>query len=224
MTSRHLPARSTRTLTAAVALAAALGLSSCGVLPDRAETDSSAGQAPVASSSAPVDGASSDAGRDQGGTDDQDGGEQPAEVLGSSTGQHVADPNDSTAVPLRLDVMSVTRAPGDAVEVRFTLTNTSDTATYEPWSTLADRTVASGGSLDVGGATLTDLPNDRKYLTLIDSEEICLCSTFPGLGNVEVAPGTTLELYAQFPAPPEATTTVDFGLPGFAPVAGLEIG
>lgn len=214
MTSRRTPAR-TVTLTTALALAAALGLSSCGVLPDRADTDSSAGPVTAGSTASPSVAEGSAASQPQ---------EQPAEVLGSSTGQHVADPNDSTAVPLRLDVMSVTRAPGDAVEVRFTLTNTSDTATYKPWSTLADRTVASGGSLDVGGATLTDLPNDRKYLTLIDSEEICLCSTFPGLGNVEVAPGTTLELYAQFPAPPEATTTVDFGLPGFAPVAGLEIG
>jgi len=135
----------------------------------------------------------------------------------------VADPNDATPVPLRLDVTSVQRLTGDTVEVRFTITNTGDTATYEPWTTLADDTLGDS-TYDVAGATLVDLPADRKYLTLIDSDKVCLCSTFDATGGGAIPPGGSSDMYAQFPAPPQSTTTIDFGLPGFTPVNGLEIG
>jgi len=141
------------------------------------------------------------------------------EVIASSTGQLRADPNDDTPVPLRLDIHSVKRLSGDTVEVRFSITNTGDVATLEPYTELGDETVNSG-TYDVGGLALLDRPNDKKYLTLYDTEKVCLCT---GDNNVAIAPGQTLPAYADVTAPPASVSTIDLSMPGFAPIAGLKI-
>ncbi|QXC60843.1 hypothetical protein KSP35_21385 [Aquihabitans sp. G128] len=144
-------------------------------------------------------------------------------VVGSSTGQLRADPNDPTLVPLRLDVRSVERLDGDTIEVRFAITNTGEDgdATFEAWTELGDDTITASGTYDVGGAALLDRPNDKKYLTLFDSKDVCLCTG--GGAQLAIAPGTSAELYADITAPPESVKTVDLSLPGFKPVNGLEI-
>lgn len=141
------------------------------------------------------------------------------DVLGSSTGNHPADPNDETLVPLQLDVRGIERMDGDIVDVRFSITNTGTDATYELWSTISDP--AFRGAYDVGGAALLDPPNDKRYLTLYDSADTCLCTA--DAINLAVGPGDTLDLYAQLPAPPEDVTEITFTLPGFEPVDGLTI-
>lgn len=221
--SPHLRTRpaATRRLLGVAVLAAALGLTGCGALPDRAGTESSAGGA---DGSAPAPQRSGD---DEAAQPTADGSTEqvaPGAVVGTSTGSLQASPTDPEQVPLRLDVRSVRRVDGDAVEVRFALTNLHDEYVFEPWSTMADASVESGANYDVGGAALIDLPGDRRYLTLLDTDDVCLCSTFSGGSDTAVEPGRTVELYAQFPAPPESTGSVDFTLPGFAVVAGLEIG
>lgn len=147
--------------------------------------------------------------------DSTEGGED--EVLGSTTGNHPADPNDDTPVPLRLDVNRVERLPGDVIEVRFTITNEGETATYELWNTLSG--AVSG--YDVGGAALVDALNDKRYLTLYDSEGTCLCTG--GNSDLAAAPGGSIEAYVQITAPPEDVTEVGFTMPGFAPINGLAL-
>lgn len=207
---------SKRVAPAAVALALLLpgALSGCGI-PDRAETDSRVGNASDVATSGSTqtqdrqETGTSDAGGDSG----DSGGES---VLGSSTGQHPAEPGDSTLVPLRLDVTAVERTSGETVEVRFVIANTGSDVAYKPWDTL------TASTWDVSGAAVLDLADDKRYLPLLDSEGACLCSRITV--RTEIPPGASAEFYAQFPAPPEATEQVDFTLPGFKPVNGLEIG
>lgn len=220
MTTRQLTTRTTaiRATTAAAVLGVALALTSCGVLPDRADTDSSAG---TTASSAPAGGGSSGSSSGSettGGETSGGGGQEQQEVIGTSTGQHVANPNDATPVPLRLDILSLTRQGGDVVELRFTITNVGDGPVYETWSTMSD-----ANSYDVSGVALLDLEQDKRYLTLRDSDAVCLCTNFPTT-DTEIGPEEKLELYAQFVAPPEGTTSVDVSLSGFAPVNDVEIG
>lgn len=203
--------------------------------PEQAEIESSAEATTEQSTTTDGPTDDGDGSTDDGSTDDDGGSdgsapteaegdgdaEAPApddgEVLGSSTGNHPADPNDDTLVPLQLDVRGIERMDGDIVGVRLSITNTGDDATYELWSTLAE----SGGQYDVGGAALLDPPNDKRYLTLYDSAETCLCTA--DAAQLAVGPGETLDLYAQFPAPPEDVTEITFTLPGFEPVDGLTI-
>lgn len=202
---------------------------------EQAEIESSA-EATTEQSTSSDDGSTDDGSTDDGSTDDGGSDEStttaseddagpaaPApddgEVLGSSTGNHPASPNDDTLVPLQLDVRGIERMDGDIVEVRFSITNTGTDATYELWSTISDP--AFRGAYDVGGAALLDPPNDKRYLTLYDSADTCLCTA--DAINLAVGPGDTLDLYAQLPAPPEDVTEITFTLPGFEPVDGLTI-
>lgn len=141
------------------------------------------------------------------------------EVLATTTGQRPADPNDGTAVALRLDVTSIKRLSGDTVEVTFDLTNTSEDSTYKPYDTMSDPTVIVA-NYDVGGMALLDRPDDKKYLTLYDTDEICLCSD---VSELELEPGKTVSLYADLSAPPNSVDTVDLTMVGFDPITGLKI-
>lgn len=67
----------------------------------------------------------------------------------------------------------------------------------------------------VSGATLVDKAGKKRYLVLRDTEGECLCTT--GLSGLK--PGESRPLFAQFPAPPEKVTEVDFQLPTMPPVS-----
>lgn len=203
-------------LTVAVAgIVLATGACSAGS-DKRAETESSAG-----STTRPAAGATTTRATGDGVTTSTSAAPPKTEgkILGTSTGQLQADPNDQTPVPLRLDVTSLDRSAGDTIEVKFDLTNTSDADTFKPYRTMGDPTKGAG-IYNVGGLALLDLANDKKYLTLFDSDDICLCSD---VNSLEVAPGKTISLYAEITAPPKSISTVDLSVPGFSPVTGLEI-
>ncbi|MEV0119836.1 hypothetical protein AB0H77_42400 [Streptomyces sp. NPDC050844] len=71
----------------------------------------------------------------------------------------------------------------------------------------------------MAGAALVDQEGKKKYLVLRDTEGRCLCTKFDG-GGVDT--GQTAEWYAQFPAPPEGTSKVDFQV-GAMPPASIEL-
>ncbi|MBP5885892.1 hypothetical protein QBA57_14035 [Streptomyces scabiei] len=118
---------------------------------------------------------------------------------------------------LTLKVTSAARDGGGFVTVEGTVTN----GTGKPWVGADWRgdeseLVKNGGS--IAGANLTDQAGKKKYLVLRDTEGRCLCTRFTG----GVRTGATTEWFAQFPAPPEATTSVDFQV-GSMPPATIEL-
>lgn len=214
-----------RTLALVLAAATPFALLACSSTgAEQADVESSADPGAQPTTTTGADGSAGDGDAsgtttpDSGGAPDP-GGPTDGEVLGSSTGNQPADPNDDTLVPLQLDVRGIERMPGDIVEVRFSITNTGGDATYELWSTLSDP--SSDSLYDVGGAALLDPPNDKRYLTLYDSDGTCLCTA--EASQLAVGPGDKIDLYAQFPAPPDDVTEVTFTLPGFDPIDGLAI-
>jgi hypothetical protein len=70
----------------------------------------------------------------------------------------------------------------------------------------------------VAGAVLIDEAGKKRYYVLRDTEGKCLCT----MGLSYVKPSTTVPIFAQFPAPPESTTRVQFQLPTM-PTASIEI-
>ncbi|MGW0827444.1 hypothetical protein [Streptomyces sp. NPDC002845] len=118
---------------------------------------------------------------------------------------------------LTLMVTSATRDEGDFVTVEGTVTN----GTGQPWVGADWRgdeseLIKNGGS--IAGASLIDQTGKKKYLVLRDTEGRCLCTRFTG----GVQTGATTEWFAQFPAPPEGTTEVDFQV-GSMPPASIEL-
>lgn len=171
--------------------------------------------------SAPGSASSTSAGAPNAGPDDSpepasDGDD--AQVLGTVTGRVRAGPNgEDTLVPLRLDVTQVKRISGNTVQVRLTLTNTDDTTTFEPFKLFSDDLYTQ----NVGRIALLDRPGDKKYLTLYDTEDECLCSD---VSDMTLAPGDSSSvLYADVTAPPTSVDTVALSLEGFAPIEDLEI-
>lgn len=200
-----------------LALVLPAGLAACGGTDQRAQT----GSGPVA----PVadDGTG---GEDRSASEDGEGGGASTgtvgkveEVMATAEGEFERTPlEDDVRVPVRLDVTALERVDGDAVELRFRLTNLSD-VTWEPWDSLGDSGFGDFGASDV---VLLDLPNDRKYLSLLDTADNCLCTAYAG-ADLKVPAGESHDFYVRFVAPPEDVTSIEVQVPGFAPVGGVEI-
>ncbi|MCU1358139.1 MAG: hypothetical protein JWM89_3557 [Acidimicrobiales bacterium] len=208
---RLVAASATATLLLAVAGCAG-GSGGSGGSDDQADT-----KHPASRTTSPATATSGSSSSDAASETTQAAEDEP--VLGTATGQRRAGPNKRAMVPLRLDVRSVKRLDGDTIEVRFTITNTSeDGPTFEPFKSLGEPV---SPKYDVAGVALIDRPHDKKYLTLVGSDDVCLCSG--DLNALDVAPGESASMYADVTAPPASVDKVDLTVPGFDPIVGLEI-
>jgi hypothetical protein len=150
--------------------------------------------------------------------------EEAVDVLGSATARLPASPNDSTLVPLRLDVTGLERLEG-MLELRVTVTNTGRRSTpdFEPYSSFDDPRLPTGqGLYSLSGASLIDAEGERAYLTIVDSEGTCLCTG--RLAQVAIPAGDSFEMYADFGGVPDDLDQVDVQVPGFPTVASVPIG
>ncbi|MET9518659.1 hypothetical protein [Streptomyces sp. NPDC002994] len=85
-----------------------------------------------------------------------------------------------------------------------------------PWR--GEEKELSGNSASMAGASLVDRTGKKKYLILRDTDGRCLCTQFSGAFK----DGEEQTWFAQFPAPPDETTKVDFQIADM-PVATIEI-
>lgn len=116
---------------------------------------------------------------------------------------------------MRVDVTELKRGSGGTVTLKFTLINGSEA----PF-TLADNLRGAGAGYNVSGVYLLDTANRKKYHVIMDAEQNCVCST-----NVPytVEAGTSVNLWAKFPAPPAETSEVGVVVPHFIPMDGVPI-
>ncbi|MCX4436291.1 hypothetical protein [Streptomyces mirabilis] len=113
---------------------------------------------------------------------------------------------------LTLTITSAKRDQGGFVTVNGTVTNgTSGIWIGAEWISDETELKSNGGSL--AGASLVDEKGKKKYLILRDTEGHCLCTKFQG----GVSQGATVDWFAQFPAPPAGTTSVQFQVPTMPP-------
>ncbi|MGP4002721.1 hypothetical protein [Streptomyces sp. 8N706] len=146
---------------------------------------------------------------------------------GGSGGQDNEVPNTSRTLAringkdgLVVTINSVKRDSGGFVTVTGQLKNTGDedflSTDATDWSGDEEEVLQHGES--IGGATLVDSTNKKRYYVLRDTEGRPLCTTFES----DIESGKSVPIFAQFPAPPADTQQVDFQIPTFAP-APLEI-
>lgn len=206
-------------------LLAVVGPVACSSADDDPRESSSGTTASDSSATTDADG-SSDTNADgsgETGESGESGGSGDGEVLGSATATLPADPNDDTPVPLRLDVVALERLSG-RVEARFVLTNEGEAGepSFEPWSSFVDpRLAANEAPWSLAGASLLDGEAQKAYLTIIDSEGVCLCTG--DLDAIAVAPGDSTELYADFGGVPDDVEQLDVQVPGFPPVTEVPL-
>ncbi|MEU8791051.1 hypothetical protein [Streptomyces sp. NPDC048643] len=118
---------------------------------------------------------------------------------------------------LTLAVTSAKRDDGGFLTVEGTVTNNTDN-TWIAANWRGDERELSKNGASIAGATLIDQKGKKKYLILRDTSGRCLCTQFTG----GVRQGATAQWFAQFPAPPADTTSVDFQV-GAMPPASIEI-
>ncbi|MEU1017371.1 hypothetical protein [Streptomyces sp. NPDC005898] len=142
------------------------------------------------------------------------GGDEGKPNDASSTDSVLAESKDGE---VSITIHSAVRDGGGFVTVSGTVKNNGDRSWLGAnWASDERELRSNGGSLS--GASLVDNEGKKKYLVLRDTSGRCLCTKFDG----RVKRGDTADWYAQFPAPPEGTTKVDFQV-GAMPPAPLEI-
>ncbi|MFD7509232.1 hypothetical protein ACFV5N_07775 [Streptomyces sp. NPDC059853] len=161
--------------------------------------------------------ASSDTGGGSGGTDDKPDDKEPE-------GGGESGPEDNTPLAevtgqggVRLTITSAERDAGGFFTVSGTLTNDGSERFLEIGWRGDERELTNNG-FSMAGSSVVDKVEGKRYLILRDTSGRCLCTQF-GSG---LNPGDSVEWFAQFPAPPDDATELEFNI-GNMPPAPLEI-
>jgi hypothetical protein len=91
----------------------------------------------------------------------------------------------------------------------------------EPNATYRFTRENAAGAYDVSGVTLVDHRNRKRYLTLLDEDGFCLCTSFDHLDSL--AEDTAFVHSAQFPAPPADVRRVSVAVPRFRIIDGVPL-
>jgi len=132
----------------------------------------------------------------------------------------------ATAAPgslagIAVAVLSLARTSGDTVTAQIKVTN-NRTASFDIGSSFIDPAIANPNTTnDAAGITLTDTPNAKKYLVLLDSNQDCICSK--QLINADLDAGTSGVIFAESAAPPASTRSLQVTIPRFPPIENVAI-
>jgi hypothetical protein len=122
-------------------------------------------------------------------------------------------------VPLRIDVVRLARDAGDVARLDFSISNLSSSAAFS----FTDVLGFCGSRFSVCEVSLVDLGENLRYLTLLDANGVCVCSTFEAVGET-IEPGDTHSYQVTYAAPPASTTIVDVQFPAFGVLTGVPVG
>ncbi|TVL93899.1 hypothetical protein [Streptomyces sp. SAJ15] len=146
---------------------------------------------------------------------------RPSRLAETDGGEAVSDGTESIGElkgpnGVTVTLASATRDSGGFVTVQGTVTNRGT----KPFDALMWRSKETElrSPTSVSGASLVDQAGKKRYLVLRDTDGQCLCTT--GLMNIK--PNESRPIFAQFPAPPDDVSTVDFQLPTM-PSVSIEI-
>jgi hypothetical protein len=138
-----------------------------------------------------------------------DGGSDPSPQEGQSD-EPQAELKGSSG--LILQVTSAERDSGGFVTVNGTLKNDSAKSITVPYALRGDETEIMAHDRSLGGATLVDSKEKKRYYVLRDTEGRPLTTT----GLAILKSGEAIPIFMQFPSPPETTTDVTLQLPTFS--------
>ncbi len=118
---------------------------------------------------------------------------------------------------LTVQVRELARVDPSVLKLRFSFANTSSTGqdvefgrTFAPEAADVDT---------VAGVHLIDAARQKKYFVLRAADGSPLCSG----GITRIGPGERVELWADFPAPPQGTRSITVRIPRVPPITGVPI-
>ncbi|MGD9484867.1 hypothetical protein WDH52_16675 [Streptomyces sp. TRM70308] len=116
---------------------------------------------------------------------------------------------------VELAVHSAVRDTEGFVTIHATATNNGD-GSFAAAEWRSQETEMKSKS-SISGASIVDKEGKKRYMVLRDTDGQCLCTT-----GIRIASGDSTPIFAQFPAPPEDVTQVEFNVPSMSP-ADLEL-
>ncbi|MCX5331654.1 hypothetical protein [Streptomyces sp. NBC_00140] len=113
---------------------------------------------------------------------------------------------------LLLQITSAQRDSGGFVTVSGTLKNDGAQRVTVPGAVRGNETEILRHGMSLGGATLVDSKDKKRYYVLRDTDGRPLTTT----GFSSLKPGESIAVFLQFPTPPSGSSEVTFQLPTFA--------
>lgn len=113
---------------------------------------------------------------------------------------------------LLLQITSAQRDAGGFITVNGSMKNDGDKTVTVPAVLRGDETEIVRHGRSLGGATLVDPKEKKRYYVLRDTDGRPLTTT----DLTSIKSGESVPVFMQFPAPPTSTTEVTFQLPSFA--------
>ena len=117
---------------------------------------------------------------------------------------------DGETPGIKAEIQELKRNSGGTVTLKLTLINGTGTDLGFSYD-FGDPDHHIKDHASVGGISLIDAVNKKKYLVARDSEDTCLCSR--GLNGVGA--GDRLNVWAKFPAPPDGVQKINVSIPHF---------
>lgn len=146
-------------------------------------------------------------------------GEAPAGVPPGASSAPIIATADGEKAGTRVEVTELKRASDNTVTLKFALVNDGS----DRHSISYDYGDGQQGATDyatIGGVTLVDGANKKKYFVVRDSENNCLCSR----GLKDIPATSRANLWAKFPAPPDDVQKISIVIPHFGPIDDVPIG
>jgi hypothetical protein len=125
---------------------------------------------------------------------------------------------DGETPGIKAEIQELKRNSGGTVTLKLTLINGSSKDLGFGYD-FGDSDHHIKDFASVGGISLIDAVNKKKYLVARDSEDTCLCSR----GVNSVAAGERLNVWAKFPAPPDDVQKINVSIPHFSPADDVPI-
>ena len=125
---------------------------------------------------------------------------------------------DGQTPGVRAEVQELKRGSDNTLTLKFSIINDSDKNLgfgYDFGD--EDNHIKDFGS--IGGVTLIDGANKKKYFVVRDTESNCVCSR----GVKDLKPQSRANLWAKFPAPPDDVQKIGVVIPNFGPLDDVPI-
>lgn len=125
---------------------------------------------------------------------------------------------DGEKAGTRVEITELKRSSDNTVTLRFGMVNDGS----DGHSIGYDYGDGQQGATDyatIGGVTLVDGANKKKYFVVRDSENNCLCSR----GLKDIPAKSRANLWAKFPAPPDDVQKISIVIPHFGPIDDVPI-
>jgi len=141
----------------------------------------------------------------------------PAATPSSSAAGGVATA-DGEQSGVTVTIKELKRASGGIVNMKFSIVNASDKPVRFGYN-FGDHDHEIRDFDSVGGVQMIDPVGKKKYFVARDSEGKCVCSQ----GVKDINAGSSTNLWAKFPAPPDDVQKISLVIPHFTPMDDVPI-